>query len=160
MTKKQAGQNATVIAQNRKAHFHYFIEDVFEVGIVLLGSEVKSLRLNRTNIQEAYISTQDQDLYLINAYISIYEKAAKLEGHEPRRLRKLLLHRKQINKLRQLVERQGYTILPLKLYFNNKGIVKLSAATAKGKKQHDKRQTQKERDWGIEKNRLLKMTKR
>ncbi len=142
-------------AENRRARREYFIEDTFEAGIMLTGSEVKSLRAGQANIAESYASTENNELWLINAYIPEYEKADRF-GHEERRPRKLLLHRREIDRLAIAVNRQGMTVVPLKMYFNDKGIAKLEIGLAKGKKLHDKRETDRERDWNRDKQRLLK----
>ncbi len=144
------------IAENKKARFDYNITETLEAGVVLLGSEVKSLRLGKASIREAYASQENEDLVLINFNIPVYNLAAKGQNHEPKRLRKLLLHKKEKNKLFGLIKREGYTIIPVNCYFNKKGIVKINLGLAKGKKQVDKRQIIKERDWNRSKQRLLK----
>jgi SsrA-binding protein len=144
-----------VIADNRRARYDYFIEDVYEAGVMLGGSEVKALRLGRANIAESYASEHGGELFLINAYIPEYAQASRL-NHETRRPRKLLLHRRQLNKLMGAVRRDGMTLVPLRLYFNDKGRAKLELALAKGKKVHDKRDTEKARDWARQKGRLLR----
>ena len=143
------------VAQNRKASHDYKIEETFETGLVLLGTEVKSLRLGRGNIQESYAAAEDGGLYLINAYIPEYE-GAKHFGHEPRRKRKLLLHKREIEKLSAEVGRKGMTLVPLSIYFNDRGLAKLKIGLAKGKTDIDRRQTIKERDWNRQKSRLLR----
>ena len=144
-----------LIAENRRARFDYFIEDVIEAGLVLTGTEVKSLRLGRANIAESYAAAEGDEIVLINADIPPYVQANRF-NHEPRRPRKLLLHRKQIDKLTGAVQRDGRTIVPLKLYFDDKGRAKLEIAIAKGKKAHDKREATAERDWQRDKARLMK----
>ena len=144
-----------LVADNRKARFHYAIGEVFEAGIVLTGSEVKSMRAGKTSIAESYATSRDGELWLLNSNISEYKQAGRY-NHEPKRPRKLLLHRKQINKLMGAVDRDGMTLIPLKLYFNERGRAKLLLAVAKGKKLHDKRESEKKRDWGREKGRLLR----
>src|SRR6476661_4531241 len=144
-----------VVADNRKARFNYAIGEVFEAGIALTGSEVKSLRNGRANIAEAYAGSRDGELWLFNSNISEYKQAGR-DNHAPKRPRKLLLHKRQISKLIGAVEREGMTVVPLKLYFNAKGMAKIELALAKGKKLHDKRQTEKKRDWDREKGRLLR----
>ena len=144
-----------VAAENRKARHNYFIEDEMEVGIVLEGSEVKSLREGRGQIAEAYASVEDGELWLINSYIPAYDKA-KTFGHEEKRRRKLLAKFREIARLWQAVGREGVTLVPLKIYFNDKGIAKLSLGLAKGKKMADKRDTEKKRDWQRDKARLLR----
>jgi SsrA-binding protein len=144
-----------VIARNKKARHDYFINEVIEVGIVLTGTEVKSLRDRKASIGEAYASAEEGDIYLINAHIAEYPQA-KYGNHHPRRKRKLLLHRKQIEKFGGNIKKKGISLIPLNLYFNKRGIAKLEIAIVKGKKQHDKRQTIKERDWQRNKERVLK----
>ena len=144
-----------VAAENRKARFNYAIEDTIEAGISLTGTEVKSVRSGKSTIAESYADSRGGEIWLINATIPEYLQANRF-NHEPKRPRKLLLHRKQINKLMGAVERQGMTLIPLKLYFNEKGRAKLLLALAKGKQLHDKRETEKKRDWSREKGRLLR----
>jgi SsrA-binding protein len=144
-----------LIAENRKARHEYFITDRYEAGIALLGSEVKSLRVGQSNISESYASFEDSGLWLINSYIAEY-KGAALFQHEPRRRRKLLLHANEINKLKLAIERKGMTIVPLEIYFNARGIAKVQLGLAEGKKLHDKRETEKKRDWNREKARLMR----
>jgi SsrA-binding protein len=149
------GQVGKLIAENRRARYDYFIEDVVEAGIMLTGTEVKSLRNGRANIAESYAAVEGQDLYLINADIPPYAQANRF-NHEPRRHRKLLLHRKQLDRLIGAVQREGRTLIPTRLYWNDKGLAKLELALAKGKKLHDKRETEKDRDWARDKARLLR----
>ncbi|ABD07307.1 SsrA-binding protein SmpB [Rhodopseudomonas palustris] len=144
-----------VVAENRKARFNYAIEDTVEAGISLTGTEVKSVRGGKATIAESYADSRGGEIWLINATIPEYLQANRF-NHEPKRPRKLLLHRKQINKLMGAIERQGMTLVPLKLYFNEKGRAKLLLALAKGKQLHDKRETEKKRDWSREKGRLLR----
>ena len=144
-----------LIAENRRARFDYFLEDTLEAGLVLTGTEVKALRLGRANIAESYASAEGREFVLINAYIPEYAPANRF-NHEPRRHRKLLLHRKQIDKLIAAVQREGRTVVPTRLYFDDKGRAKLELALAKGKKLHDKRQTEKDRDWARDKAQLLR----
>jgi len=144
-----------VIAENRRARFDYFLEDNIEAGIQLLGTEIKALRDGRANIAESYASVEGREIVLINADIPPYKQANRF-NHEPRRPRKLLLHRKQIDKLMGAVQRDGQTIIPLKLYLNDAGKAKLEIALAKGKKLHDKRETSAERDWQRDKARLMR----
>ena len=146
---------AKVVAENRRARFDYFIEDTVEAGIMLTGTEVKSLRNGRANIAESYAAVEGDQIVLVNADIPPYSGGNRF-NHEPRRHRKLLLHRKQIDKLIGAVQRDGQTIIPVKLYLNEAGKAKLEIALAKGKKLHDKRETEKERDWNRQKSRLLK----
>jgi SsrA-binding protein len=143
------------IAENRRARYDYFIEETFEAGIMLTGTEVKSLRVGRANIAESYASVEGREIKLINADIPPYGHANRF-NHEPRRHRKLLLHRKQIDKLIGAVQRDGRTMIPLKLYFNDKGRVKLEIALATGKKAPDKRATIAARDWKREQGRLMR----
>ena len=143
------------IAENRRARFDYFLEDSVEAGLVLTGTEVKSLRVGRANIAESYAAVEGREIVLINADIPPYGHANRF-NHEPRRPRKLLLHRKQIDKLISSVQRDGRTLIPVKLYFNEKGTVKLEIALAKGKKLHDKRETEQARDWKREQGRLMR----
>ncbi|WP_281018801.1 MULTISPECIES: SsrA-binding protein SmpB [unclassified Minwuia] len=142
------------IAENRKARYNYFIEDTMEAGIVLTGTEVKALRQGRANIAESYASPEGDELWLINAHIPEY-KAGNRHNHEPTRRRKLLLKRKEIERLAGARNKQGMTLVPLKLYFNDRGLAKLSVGLAKGKKLHDKRATEKDRDWNRQKQRLI-----
>jgi SsrA-binding protein len=144
-----------VAAQNRKARHDYSIEDSLEVGIVLTGSEVKSLRAGRATITEAYATDQGGELFLINAYIPQYEQAGP-QNHEPRRPRKLLAHRRQIGRLAGAVQRQGMTLVPLKLYFNDRGVAKLELGIAKGKRAYEKRDASKKRDWERDKERIMR----
>src|SRR5438093_7767783 len=144
-----------VAADNRKARFHYQNGDVYEAGIALTGTEVKSLRQGKSTIAESYAAEQGGELWLYNAYIPEYLQASRF-NHFPRRPRKLLLHAREINKLRGAVEREGMTLVPLKLYFNPKGRAKLELAVARGKKLHDKRETEKQRSWQRERARLMR----
>ena len=155
MAEKKSDPNYKVIAENRRARFDYFIESDIEVGIVLTGSEVKALRTGQANIAESYASVERGELWLINSYISSYKQAGVF-GHEERRHRKLLVSRKELSRLWQAVGREGMTLVPLVMYFNHRGVVKLKLGVAKGKKNHDKRATEAKRDWGREKQRLLK----
>lgn len=143
------------VADNRRARFDYEILDTMEAGIVLTGTEVKSLRTGKAQITEAYASPERGELWLINAHIPEYLQANRF-NHEERRPRKLLVSRKQLARLSQEVERAGNTIVPLKLYFNERGMAKVLIGLGKGKKSFDKRETQKTRDWNREKQRLLK----
>ena len=144
-----------LIAENRRARFDYFLEESFEAGLALTGTEVKSLRGGRANIAESYAAVEGRELMLVNADIPPYGQANRF-NHEPRRPRKLLLHRKQIDRLIGAVQREGLTIIPTKLYWNDKGIAKLEIGLAKGKKIHDKRETAAERDWQRDKARLMR----
>ncbi|MGE3865973.1 MAG: SsrA-binding protein SmpB [Hyphomonadaceae bacterium] len=147
--------NYRLVAENRRARFDYFLEDTYEAGLALLGTEVKALRMGRANIAESYASVEDGGLYLINATIPIYPPAGQF-NHEPTRRRKLLIKKREFNKLRGAVEREGRTIAATKLYFNDRGMVKIEIALAKGKKSQDKRATIKERDWRRDQARLMR----
>jgi SsrA-binding protein len=144
------------IAENRRARYDFFIEDTVEAGIMLTGTEVKSLRVGRANIAESYAAVEHGAIVLVNADIPPYGQATNFFNHEPRRPRKLLLHAKQISKLIGAVQREGSTLIPLRLYFNEKGRAKLELALAKGKKLHDKREAVADRDWQRDKARLLR----
>ena len=150
-----ADKNYRVVAENRRARFDYSIEEDLECGIILEGSEVKSLREGQANIAESYASVENGELWLINSYIAPY-KQAKTFGHEPRRHRKLLVSRKELSRLWSATARKGMTLVPLVLYFNHKGLAKLKIGIAKGKKVADKRATEAKRDWNRQKQRLLK----
>jgi len=145
-----------VVADNRKARFNYAIGDTFEAGIVLTGSEVKSLRAGKATIAESYADARGGELWLINSNIPEYLQASRF-NHAPKRARKLLLQKREINRLVGAVEREGMTIVPLKLYFNEKGRAKVEIALARGKKLHDKRETLKKRSWERERGRLMRM---
>ena len=144
-----------LVVDNRKARHDFFIEETLEAGLALTGTEVKSLRDGRANIAESYAAVEGREIVLINADIPPYGHANRF-NHEPRRPRKLLIHRRQIDKLIGAVQREGRTIIPLRLYFNDKGRAKLELALAKGKKLHDKREAAAERDWQRDKARLLR----
>jgi SsrA-binding protein len=150
--KREGGK---LVAENRKARFNYEIEEKLEAGIALVGSEVKSLRAGKANIAEAYATDERGELYLINAHISEYAGAAR-NGHAPLRPRKLLLHAREIARLLGAIRRQGMTLIPLKLYFNARGIAKVELGLGKGKKLHDKRDTEKKRDWDRQKGRVMR----
>lgn len=154
MTAKKEGAYK-LIADNRRARHDYHIEDVMEAGIMLTGTEVKALREGKATIKEAYATPEKGAIWLINSNIPEYS-AGNRENHEPKRPRKLLLHAREVAKLTQAVERKGYTIAPLKLYFNDRGIAKLEIGLALGKKAPDKRETEKQRDWARQKQRLLR----
>ena len=143
-----------VVAQNRKARHNYFIEETFEAGLVLTGTEVKSLRGGRSTIAESYVTEQGGEAWLVNANIPEYAGGNRF-NHEPRRPRKLLLHRAQVNKLIGAIQREGRTVVPLQVYFNGDGRAKIEIALGTGKKAHDKRQSIKERDWQRQRSRLL-----
>ena len=152
--KKKTGQ-AKTIAENRRARFDYFLEDNVEAGIQLLGTEIKALRDGRANIAESYAAVEGREIVLINADIPPYKQANRF-NHEPRRPRKLLLHRKQIDRFIGAVQKDGQTIIPVRLYLNEDGKAKLEIALAKGKKLHDKREASAERDWQRDQARLMK----
>lgn len=153
--KKKADLNNKLVAENRRARYDYAIEDTVECGMILLGSEVKSLREGAANIAESYVAVEVGELWLINGAIQPYSQA-KSFNHEERRRRKLLASKREIARLWQSVGRKGMTLVPLKLYFNEKGTAKLLIGVAKGKNQSDKRQTEKKRDWDKQKARLMR----
>jgi SsrA-binding protein len=155
MAKKPENPNYKVIAENRRARYDYAIEDDLEVGIILEGSEVKSLRAGGSNIAESYAAVENGELWLVNSYIAPYLQA-KTFAHEERRRRKLLVSRKELSKLWNATQREGMTLVPLVMYFNHRGLVKLKIGIAKGKKNHDKRATEAKRDWQRQKARLLR----
>ncbi|MAN97622.1 MAG: SsrA-binding protein SmpB [Roseovarius sp.] len=155
MAKAKENPNYKVIAENRRARYDYAIEDDLECGIILEGSEVKSLRVNSANIAESYAMVENGELWLVNSYIAPYEQA-KTFGHEEKRRRKLLVSKKELSRLWSETQRKGMTLVPLVLYFNHRGIAKLKIGIAKGKKNHDKRETEAKRDWARQKQRLLK----
>ena len=152
---KKSDPNLKTVAENRRARYNYFIEDTLETGLVLEGSEVKSLRTGQANIAESYATVEDGELWLINGYIPAYDRARTF-GHDERRRRKLLVSKRELAKLWQGIGRQGITLVPLKLYFNEKGRAKLLIGLAKGKKMQDKRATEKARDWQRQKARVLR----
>ncbi|MEX0839374.1 MAG: SsrA-binding protein SmpB [Parvibaculum sp.] len=154
--KKKAGDGRKIIADNRKARFNYSISETFEAGIELKGSEVKSLRLGQGSLNEAYAqATKSGEIVLVNAYIPVYLQANQF-NHETRRPRKLLLHKREIEKLTNAMQRQGMTVVPLRMYFNERNMVKVEIGLAQGKKLADKRETLKERSWERDKARLLR----
>jgi SsrA-binding protein len=155
MAKQPDSPNYKVIAENRRARYDYAIENDLEVGIMLMGSEVKSLRSGQSNIAESYASVENGELWLTNAYIARYDPA-KTWGHEERRRRKLLVSRRELARLWNATQREGMTIVPLVMYFNHRGLVKLKIALGKGKKNVDKRATEAKRDWDRQKQRLLR----
>jgi len=155
MVIKKKDDGVTIVAENRKARFNYHIDEVIEVGIQLTGTEVKSLRGGRATIAESYAQSKGGEIFLINSYLPEYTEGNRF-NHEPRRIRKLLLRKSEILKLSKSIEREGMTLVPLKAYFNAKGRAKLELGLAKGKKLHDKRETEKARDWQREKGRLLR----
>ncbi|MGY8985990.1 MAG: SsrA-binding protein SmpB [Sphingomonadales bacterium] len=153
--KKDPNVKVRVAAENRKARFNFEIEDKFEVGIQLTGTEVKSLRATSGNIAESYAEEKNGEIWLINSHIQEFSHG-NINNHDPRRIRKLLLHKREIDKLGAAIQRQGMTLVPLSLYFNPQGRVKMELGLARGKKVHDKRQTEKNRDWEKQKGRLLR----
>jgi SsrA-binding protein len=152
---KKKDDAVKVIADNRKARYAYAIEDTLEAGIMLVGSEVKSLRNGKSTIAESYAFSKDGELFLVNSYIPEYTQASRF-NHEPKRTRKLLVHKAQAAKLSAAIQREGMTLIPLRMYFNAKGIAKIELGIAKGKKLHDKRETEKQRDWQRDKARLMR----
>ena len=155
MAQTKSDPNYKVVAENRRARYDYAIEDDIECGILLEGSEVKSLRIGGTNIAESYAAVENGELWLVNSYIPPYAQA-KTFGHEERRRRKLLVSRKELSRLWNATQRKGMTLVPLVMYFNHKGLAKLKIGIAKGKKNHDKRETSAKRDWSRQKARLMK----
>ena len=157
MSKKNQikGRSDGLVAENRRSRFDYHVEDTLEAGLVLSGSEVKSLRNGRANIAESYAAVEDGELWLVNADFPPYEGANQF-NHEPKRRRKLLVSKREVARLAQSVERAGRTIVPLKLYFNERGIAKLLIGVATGKRAPDKRETEKKRDWNRQKARILR----
>lgn len=145
-----------VVAENRKARHQYSIEDSFEAGIILMGSEVKSLRAGRVSMNECYAGIKNDRIYLFNLHIPILINANKFAQYEPKRPKELLLHKRQIHKIMGALQQQGYSLIPLRAYFNDRGILKILLGLAKGKKQTDKRETIKQRDWDRRAHRLLK----
>ena len=158
MSKKKINKGITQgrVAENRRAKFDYSIIDTIEAGIVLLGSEVKSLRLGRASINESYATNEFGQIVLVNSNIPEYNLAASGQNHDPKRVRRLLVHKKEKNKIFGQIKRDGYTVVPLSLYFNSRGLAKVSLGIAEGKKKVDKREVIKKRDWNREKQRLLK----
>ncbi len=146
-----------VVAENRRARFNYEIGETVEAGIALTGSEVKSLRSGKATIAESYADAKGGEIWLVNANIPEYQQAGPFNNHAPKRPRKLLLHEREIDKMAAAVEREGMTIVPLKLYFNERGRAKVELAVARGKKLHDKRETEKKRSWDREKGRLMRL---
>jgi SsrA-binding protein len=152
---KKKDDTRKVVADNRKARYSYAIEETLEAGLILLGSEVKALRAGKATIAESYAQAKDGEITLINSYIPEYKMANRF-NHEPRRPRKLLVHKREIAKLSAAVQREGMTLIPLRVYFTPKGVAKIELGIAKGKKLHDKRETEKQRDWARDKARLLR----
>lgn len=154
-TKKAKVAVGKVVAENRKARFNYEIVETLEAGLQLTGTEVKALREGKSNIAESYASAEGGEMWLINSYLPEYLQGNQF-NHDPRRRRKLLLHEREIVKLSAAVERDGMTLVPLKVYFNDRGRAKLELALGRGKKLHDKRETEKQRDWARQKARLMR----
>lgn len=144
------------VAENRKARFEYHLEEIFQTGIVLVGTEVKSLRLGQCSLNESFAGEHNGEIWLYNSHIPEYMQAGKHLQHQPKRPRKLLLNQREINKLIGSITRDGYTLVPTRLYFDERGRAKLEIALAKGKQLHDKRATTKDRDWGREKQRIMR----
>ncbi|WP_122075664.1 SsrA-binding protein SmpB [Pseudophaeobacter sp. EL27] len=155
MAQTKSDPNYKVIAENRRARYDYAIDDDVECGIMLEGSEVKALREGGTNIAESYAAVEDGELWLVNSYVPPYSQA-KMFKHEERRRRKLLVSRKQLSDMWNATQRKGMTLVPIVMYFNHKGRAKLKIGIAKGKKAHDKRETEAKRDWSRQKSRLMK----
>jgi SsrA-binding protein len=155
MAKKKAPENK-IVAENRKARHAYFIESTVEAGLLLVGSEVKSLRSGKATIAESYAQAKGGELFLVNAYIPEYTMANRF-NHEPRRVRKLLVHKREATRLAAAVQREGMTLIPLRLYFTPRGIAKIELGIARGKKLHDKRETEKARSWARDKARLMRV---
>lgn len=153
--KPEAFEKVKTVAENRRARYDFFIDDKYECGIVLTGTEVKSLRFGEGSIAEAYAEVKDDQIWLINANIPEFSHGNRY-NHEPKRPRKLLLNAREINKLHGAVMRQGMTLVPLSIYFNGRGRAKVELALAKGKKAPDKRATEKERDWKREQGRIMR----
>jgi len=152
---KKKEDGSKLIAENRRARYEYAIDQTLEAGIILTGSEVKSLRGGKSTIAESYAHAKDGELFLVNAYIPEYTQASRF-NHEPKRTRKLLVHRSEIAKLSAAIQREGMTLIPLRMYFNPKGKAKLELGVAKGRKLHDKRENEKQRDWARDKARLMR----
>jgi SsrA-binding protein len=155
VARKKEEPERRVVADNRKARHAYAIESTLETGLALMGSEVKALRSGRATIAESYAQAKDGEIFLINSYIPEYAMANRF-NHEPRRPRKVLVHKKEGRRLAAAVQREGMTLIPLRVYFNVKGVAKLELGVARGKKLHDKRETEKARDWARTKARLLR----
>jgi SsrA-binding protein len=153
---KKKDDAVKIVADNRKARYAYAIESTIEAGLILMGSEVKSLRGGRSTIAESYAYAKDGEIFLVNSYIPEYTMASRF-NHEPRRQRKLLVHKREAVKLAVAIQREGMTLIPLRLYFNPKGVAKIELGIAKGKKLHDKRETEKQRDWQRDKARLMRV---
>ena len=155
MAKKRKDDDRKIVADNRKVRYAYAIESTLEAGLQLMGSEVKSLRSGKANIGESYAHAKDGEIFLVNAYIPEYTMANRF-NHEPRRARKLLVHKGEAKRLSIAIQREGMTLIPLRVYFTPKGIAKCELGVARGKKLHDKRETEKQRDWQRDKARLMR----
>ncbi len=155
MARKKDDDGNRIVADNRKARYSYSIGETLEAGLQLYGSEVKALRGGKATIAESYAHAKDGELFLVNAYIPEYLMANRF-NHEPRRPRKVLVHKREVKRLSAAIQREGMTLIPLKVYFTPKGIAKLELGIAKGKKVHDKRETEKQRDWARDKARLMR----
>ncbi len=153
--KRRGDPGRKIIADNRKARHNYEITETFEAGLELVGSEVKALRDGKASIAQAYAGDEDGELFLFNSYIPEYDQAGS-RNHQPRRARKVLMHRREIDRLMGAIQREGLTLVPLKLYFNDRGIAKLELALARGKKLYDKRRTERDRSWARQKARLMR----
>lgn len=153
--KKSKARMGNIVAQNRKARHDYHLLENLEAGIVLSGSEVKSLRAGKASLVDAYAAEEGGEMYLFNAHIPEYDHARTF-SHDPKRPRKLLLHKREIARLRGSIERKGMTLVPLAIYFNDRGIAKVELALAEGKRQYDKRMTERDRDWSRQKARLMR----
>ncbi|ADR52835.1 SsrA-binding protein [Candidatus Liberibacter solanacearum] len=154
-SKSRSDLSLKVISENRKARYNYHILRSYEAGIVLTGTEVKSLRVSKVNISESYATVENDEIWLTNTYIPEYLQANRF-NHSPRRNRKLLLSKKEIRRLHAAVRRDGMTLVPMKIYFNAKGLAKIDLALAQGKKNYDKRETEKKRDWDRQKSRIMR----
>lgn len=153
--KKKSDPNRKIVAENRKARYNYELIEVLEAGLMLTGTEVKSLREGKANIAESYASFEEGEIWLINSYVPEYLQGNRF-NHEPRRKRKLLLKAREVKRFSDAIDRDGMTLVPLKVYFNERGRAKIEIALGKGKKLHDKRQAEKTRDWNRQKAKLLK----
>ena len=148
--------SSRIAAQNRRARFDYFIDETLEAGIMLVGTEVKSLRAGKASINESYAGEQNGALYLVNAYIPEYQLAGQYYQHETKRPRKLLVHKREMNRLMGAIKREGVTVVPLSIYFNDRGIAKVELGVGRGKKKGDKRAAEKDRDWQRDKARVMR----
>ena len=148
-------EKTKVVAENRRARYEYFLEEFFEAGIALTGTEVKSLRFGEGSIAESYAEVKDNQVWLVNANVPEFSHGNR-NNHEPKRPRKLLLHEREINKMRVGIQREGMTLIPMAVYFNSRGRAKVELALAKGKKMHDKREVAKDRDWKRDQARILR----